>query len=64
MTTCIDKQLTIKGLESYIKDQLEDSRYVQKSPKRGNRKMTRLEDLKFNRRAESKSRDAKKRRVV
>ena len=27
MTTCIDKPLTIKGLESYIKDQLEDSRY-------------------------------------
>ena len=27
MTTCIETQLTIKDLESYIKDQLEDSRY-------------------------------------
>ncbi len=28
MTTCIDTQLTIKDLESYIKDQLEDPRYA------------------------------------
>lgn len=27
MTTCIDAQLTIKDLEAYIKDQLEDPRY-------------------------------------
>ena len=27
MTTCIDMQLTLKDLESYIKEQLEDPRY-------------------------------------